>query len=651
MQKYERYLPTAFDDSLTMLQKLNLVIERLNQLELLTVEMIDKWNEFLEWLENEGLYNTVNDILEQWFQDGRFETILEQLLLDEYAKSEWVNEQLLILRDEILSLLARDQIEVTVGATGDYATIREALDFIIEKPIQPLSAKITLLPDFIMKEQVIIRNQDLRYITIESNQNNIVVEPNDLEECIRVNASPEFEAVPVFYGQNAVMPTIDAKFMFISADITSDQCVDCNNIVTGMLLDNSSVYIKPSNGFTHFPFIGICGINGSNIVAHHCNFDENGNRHELLDNTPSQDWYGDGVRMWNSTFSGSYATANRCGDIGFHFSQSSRGFINKAQAIDCGHHAILTTTGSTCSARDGVFTDTIDDNVVAYASSKIDLRNSDCSRSHVNYGVIATRTSEINFENGIANNCGYSGIMANRGSSVDATNGTANNNGVHGIECANNSRVDFSNGVARYNEQDGLHCTHGSVIQGRLGNFSDNKRNGMLAFSGDIYANGCTANNNNRNIEATRGGCVTAYESTLNGAKDKGVLAYGTKVFISYSTINGSLGRGIEATQGGEITAENVTIDNSAERGVLAYSSKIHLSNSRVRGSGGRSIEATQGGEIVASNVDSGGGDYHIYSGGRIIANNSTGTANRVVNEISEHGFIISNTLVGLDPA
>lgn len=647
LHKYERYLPTAFDESLSILEKMNKVIEYLTQLEMISNELVEKWNVLIEWVLNEGLEHVIIERLEQWFNDGSLETILENVLLRDYAKMDWVEDQLLTFKREIENILSEEDADVTVGKNGDYLTITDAINYYIKRPFKASSGTITLLPDFIMKEQVIIRNKDLRYLTIIADHK-VIVESTYLIECVRVNASPEFEAVPVFYGQNSVMPTIEASFMFISADITSEQCFDCNTIVSGIMLDNSTVTIKPYHGFTHFPFCGLIAINGSTVVAHHCDFSHNGNRHELAEDSAGQAWYGDGVRTWNSTFSGSYAKADRCGDMGFHFSQGSKAFINKAQAIDCGHHALLVTTGSICSARDCKFTDTIDDNVVAYAGSKIDLRNSDCSRSKVNYGVIATRGAEINFENGIANECGFSGIMANRASSIDATDAIANRNTMHGIECANNSRVDFSGGQADNNQVDGIHVTHASTVQARNGLIRNNVRNGILAFSGVAYANGSTVTGNNRNLEATRGGSIFAYESILNNAKDKGVLAYGSKIFISYSQINNSGGRGLEATQGGEITAEACTISGSGEKGVLAYSSKIHLSHSTVSGSGDRSVEATQGGEIVASDVTvSGiGNSFSVYSAGRIFAPNCYGTANRDLNQITEHGMIISDTLV-----
>lgn len=609
------------------------------------------------------------DLILEWLEDGTLADLLEQVLLDHYARKDWVLEQLINyvtvedmekaineirndldqVKDFLENLLKRVNENVTVGSGGDFTTLNEAIEYFDMKPIKPLESSITLLSGFVMDEQVILRNKDFRYLTIVSNDSVVNVENNqNFKECIRVNVSPEFEVVPIFYGKNTHMPTLDAKFKFVSGTISSEVCTNCNDLISGLLVDNSNVTMKAGNGFTHFPFLGVCGINGSNVVGNHCDFSHNGNRDELVDNTDNQDWYGDGVRIWASKFSGSYSKANSCGDIGFHFTHGSEGYIDKAEAIDCGHHAILTTTGSSCSARNGIFTDTIDDNVVSYASSMIDLRESDCSRSKVNYGVIATRTSEINFEHGKANNCGFSGIMANRGSSIDATNATTNYNEMHGIECANNSRVDFSNGTARFNKQDGLHSTHGSIIQGRLGNFSDNKRNGMLAFGGLIYANGCTASNNTkRNIECTRGGYVTAYESQLNYAGEKGVLAYGSKIFISYSTINNSGENGIEATQGGEITAEECTINGSGDKGVLAYSSKIHLSGSSVSNSTGRSVESTQGGEIIARSVNvlGTGNDFNVYNAGRIFAPESTGTANRDINEISEHGLIVGDSL------
>ena len=613
-------------------------------------------------LEDYATYEWVKDFLKDYATEEWVFTILEDYAtkewvsgkLDDYATEKWVSNELdKVYQDieDIKDMITRNNETVTVGDNGDYYTMNEALQYFDEKLVKPFDARINLLSSYEMDEQVILRNKDFRYLTIESENDIVDVVARNFKECIRINAYPEFEIVPMIYGRNSVMPTLDFKLNYVSADISTEVCIDCNDIVSGLLVDNSTIHIKSGGGFTNFNFIGACGIHGSNIVANHCDFSGNGNREDLVEDRSDQDFHGDGVRMWSSTFTGSYSIAHECGDMGFHFSHGSQGYIDKAEANDCGHHALIVTTGSNCSARECTFEDTIDDNVTSYASSKIDLRGSHCSGAKVNYGVIATRTSEINFENGTANNCGFSGIMGNRGSSIDATNGTSNNNTEHGVECANNSRVDFTNGEAKNNGQDGLHATHGSTIQAREGStttITGNGRNGMIAFSGIIYANDSTCSNNGkRNIEATRGGRVVANRSTLNGATDKGVLAYGSKIHINRSTINNSGDVGLEATQGGEITAEECTIDGSGYKGVLAYSSKIHLSNSDVLNTTDRKIEATQGGEIIASGVSTNGSgtDFNVYNAGRIFAPNTTGTSNREPNQMSENGFIIGDSL------
>lgn len=501
---------------------------------------------------------------------------------------------------DILDMLSTSEITLDVGVGQDFTTLNEALSFVISLPVKPIEVIINLVASYEMNEQVWVEDVDLSYVEIQGGT--VFVNPKGLLKCITVDASPEFTIAPAFYGKNSVFPNLNAKFELGSLPFgdSCNECVEGGKYSSGILLDNSSLFIAPDNGFTDFTYMGLVAINGSNVVAHHCSFDDNGNRASLNNTSASQPWWGDGVRTWTSTFSGSYATASRCGDMGFHFSQSSKGYINKASAIDCGHHAILCTTGSSCSARQGFFTDTIDDNVVAYAGSTIDLRDSDCSRSKVNYGVIATRSSTINFERGVANNCGYSGIMANRTSLIDATDCTSNNSVVDGVRCANGSTLDVTNATILNSGQDGLHCTHGSIIQFRESTIGNSGRNGVLVFSAMVYGNGATITGSGKNgVEATRGSIASLDYSNVRDSVGKGLLAYSSDISANFSNIMGSGGRPIEATQGGSVKANSCNITGSTE---FALS---------------------------------------VYSGGRIFAANSNGSANRDVNELTQHGFII----------
>ena len=85
LQKYERYLPTAFDESLTILEKVNKIIEMLIRYGQLSDELVDYLNQFkLEF--DDKLKNNVDDIvdrmLNQWLQDG----VLFNLIDEKYGR-------------------------------------------------------------------------------------------------------------------------------------------------------------------------------------------------------------------------------------------------------------------------------------------------------------------------------------------------------------------------------------------------------------------------------------------------------------------------------------------------------------------------------------------------------------------------------------
>lgn len=93
---YERYLPSAFDESLSLLEKVNKVIEFLNLVRDLTNEIADQVNNVIEeqvnvinelledyntlkdWLTGEGLKLQTVEVLNEWFEDGTLATIINE---------------------------------------------------------------------------------------------------------------------------------------------------------------------------------------------------------------------------------------------------------------------------------------------------------------------------------------------------------------------------------------------------------------------------------------------------------------------------------------------------------------------------------------------------------------------------------------------
>jgi hypothetical protein len=81
VQQYERYLPTAFDENLTLLEKVNKVIDYLNQTGKLTNDLVAQWNAVMEWVLNEGLDESVNDKLNEMLADGSLGDLINNVLL------------------------------------------------------------------------------------------------------------------------------------------------------------------------------------------------------------------------------------------------------------------------------------------------------------------------------------------------------------------------------------------------------------------------------------------------------------------------------------------------------------------------------------------------------------------------------------------
>lgn len=84
VQKYESYLPTAFDESMTLLEKMNKIIAYLNQMGIRLDDVTNQWNSVIEWVMNEGLDEAVVKRINEMVEDGSLaqlinETIFEQL--------------------------------------------------------------------------------------------------------------------------------------------------------------------------------------------------------------------------------------------------------------------------------------------------------------------------------------------------------------------------------------------------------------------------------------------------------------------------------------------------------------------------------------------------------------------------------------------
>lgn len=83
IQKYKRYLPTAFDETLSMMEKVNMIIVYLNDIGEITNTMLERWNEVITWVTSDGVNEVVQERLDLMVQDGTLNEIINVTIFNE----------------------------------------------------------------------------------------------------------------------------------------------------------------------------------------------------------------------------------------------------------------------------------------------------------------------------------------------------------------------------------------------------------------------------------------------------------------------------------------------------------------------------------------------------------------------------------------
>lgn len=472
---YDHYLPTAFDESLTLVQK---------------------YNRMLKWLFD------IQDLLKQivdYINTGVTPPI------DPDPEPENPYNPILLTQVENYS----------IGASGDFKTLTEALQYASTR-VNAWNGKINLnlQSGFVLREQVFLENRDYSFVTINRADDEHKIDVDYLTKTYTITQSPNFNVRPAFAGFSTRMPKMNVQWRMNRKDVLPED-------ICGIYLNNANLDMLPNSGVLDSNYIGIAAVSGSVVNAPYANFSNSGNREKLnVGNYEALKW-GDNYRIWNSTLTAPYSKGDNSGDISYSINMASTANVNYSTADNCTHHAFMASTGSSMSARNITATNTLDDAVVAYAGSNIDLRNSVLMNTGTGSGLVATRSSHINFENGRASNCYNGGIYVNRGSSVDAEGATVTDCTLDNITCANGSMLNFNNGTSTGSKQDNLHCNHGFNVTAFQAVLSNAGQRGILAYgAGTVSAENATINNARmRNIEATSGAIVNARGTKATGSQ------------------------------------------------------------------------------------------------------------------------------------
>lgn len=83
IQEYERYLPTAFDESMSLLEKVNKVIQHLSETDRVTNDVVTQWNTAMEWVLNEGLNESVIAKILDMSTDGSLANLINETIFEQ----------------------------------------------------------------------------------------------------------------------------------------------------------------------------------------------------------------------------------------------------------------------------------------------------------------------------------------------------------------------------------------------------------------------------------------------------------------------------------------------------------------------------------------------------------------------------------------
>ena len=115
----------------------------------------------------------------------------------------------------------RENIKVTVGASGDFPTINAAVLHLSRfKPDLGVTAEVELMSGFIMSEQLFVEGLDLGWITITGVDVETVINEPSLTRVLVIIDGRDYK--PAFGVTNGTLPTIGQLFSFSSKGSVND---------------------------------------------------------------------------------------------------------------------------------------------------------------------------------------------------------------------------------------------------------------------------------------------------------------------------------------------------------------------------------------------------------------------------------------------
>lgn len=493
-------------------------------------------------------------------------------------------------------------ISVTVGATGDYSTINNALKALNNMRYDYVSigsrAVITLLSGFVMEEQVIVTGgQDFSWIDILAEDAITTIDKASITEAM----VPIDGARPAFGARdNSKLPRIGCKFEY------SDNIDSWDGVA---VFWGSSASFLPESGIRNCRR-GIQAYYHSNV---YCFMDglRSGGALAAGDvrGVDFRNTAGRGLDVqYGSTANLARSNFEDAGSDAVYVLWNSNADLFQSTMARAGATAVLSRDGSTVDARECNVSDAGDRAFHALHNSRINARSRnpsamnpwvgdgaarclgtiailasynsfiDCAEINVadasSRGIHASDASKICARNVIATNCGTFAIHAAGASEIDALAADVSGSEI-GLLAQNGSTVNGQDVIGN-NCDFGVSCTSASRVNANNGSFTSSGSTGMQAIgASSIEASGSDVTGSPMGMLADQGSTINGQMSTIDNC-DRAVEARnGCKINVRQASIDGSITRAISCIDGGEIDLASSTGTVSSGMGITVRAGGI----------------------------------------------------------------------------
>lgn len=358
----------------------------------------------------------------------------------------------------VLAPKAYGNVIVNVGPDEPYTTINDALDYFSEfYPQKGVKAIINLKPGFEMAEQVIVEGIDLGWITIISEDEEVVIKREALIESVTEPGSyaavPNRKDRPAFCAKNfGVLPIIGTLFVMDESGSPYDR--EERQLYEGvMAYINSRARVLPGCGFknvsgracfawrnsridceraifTNAKDRAIDAARGSTIVAEGAICDYGG---EYGIRAFAGSWVhcprasikhceGDGISAQNAIVNAESCDISFASNRGIYCSHASNVSAKKAIINDCGNDGV-SVYNSTLLVEEAEITNAGRCGIYAFQASKISATRADVGWA-VDHGIWANRGSYVDANQANASGVGNNGFHVSRGSIIAANEAT-----------------------------------------------------------------------------------------------------------------------------------------------------------------------------------------------------------------------------------